>query len=255
MFYNRKNMIALLFISILCSCYHKELQYSYDTSSGGVVVGSSFFYLAKVREFQIPKGISRFPDGGMSRDIRQLFGVFKTDTLSNSTILVARLGDVVGWPSRFSTRIGKNSNYIAIGIMNVTMPDSINGIYLYSLNNEKLNKYINDGALPALSNSGTYLAYCIRNRLYIDDCSSKTTLYSYLLNFDPVFVSWKSEDEIYLFLSNPFKVKILNISTGKTTDTDLKYIKNYNQEIDINKIIRTLRKTSSDPKEILDKYY
>lgn len=255
MFYNRKNIIALLFISILCSCYHKELLYSYDTSSGGVVVGSSYFYLAKVREFQMPKGISRFPDGGMSRDVRQLFGLFKTDTLSNSTVLIARLGDVVGWPSRFSTRVEKSNHYIAFGIINVTMPDSVNGIYLFNLKEGKLVKYSKNGALPAISSYSSNIAYCIRNKLCIDDYTSKTLLFSYVLNFEPVFVSWKSEDEIYLFLSNPFEVKILNISTGKTTNTDLKYIKNYNQEIDINRIIETLRKTSSDPKEVLDKYY
>jgi hypothetical protein len=255
MLYNRVLYIAIIILSTLNSCYHKELNYSFDTSSGGVVSGSSCYYLAHVREFQMPKGISTFPDGGMSRDVRQLFGLFKTDSLTNSTILITRMGEVVGWPSRYATRMEKNDSYIAIGIVNVTQRDSISGIYLYSIKSGKLIKYSKEQALPALSSSGSLMAYCIKNRLVVDDFSSKTTLFSYLLNFIPVFVTWKSDHEIYIFYTDPFRVKVLDISTGKTTNTDLKYIKNYNQELDISTINRMLKITPESSKEILDKYH
>ncbi len=203
----------------------------------------------------MPKGIRRCPDGVIPRDIRHLFGLFKTDTLTNSTILVTRLGAVVGWPSKYSTRMDKNSSSIAIGIVNVTQPDSINGIYLYSLKRDQLEKYSRAGAFPSLSSNGTQIAYCIKNKLVIDDFTSKTTLFSYLLNFDPVFVTWKSDIEIYLFLSNPFSVKVLNFSTGKTSDTDLKYIKNYDQGIDLEKISKIFNGADLESKVLLDKYH
>jgi len=254
MFNNSKILAAIIFLSIFYSCYHKELNYSFNSSSGGVVEGTSFYYLANVREFQLPKGIRRCSDGGMSRNIRLLFGLFKTDTLTNSTILVTRLGEVVGWPSKYSTRLDKKGSSIAIGIVNVTQPDSINGIYLYSLKRDQLEKYSRAGAFPSLSSNGTQIAYCIKNKLVIDDFTSKTTLFSYLLNFDPVFVTWKSDIEIYLFLSNPFRVKVLNFSTGKTSDTGLKYIKNYDQEVDAEKINKFFRSSAQEPKVLLDRY-
>jgi hypothetical protein len=255
MLYNRVFIIAIVLLTTLNSCFHKELNYSYEPSQGGVISGSSCFYLAQLREFQKPKGISTFPDGGMSRDVRQLFGLFKTDTLTSSTILVTRLGSVVGWPVRYSTRIEKNFYYIAIGIVNINFPDSINGIYLYSIKTGNLEKYSKEGALPSLTESGTLIAYCVKNRLVVDDCPTKTTLFSYLLNYEPVFVKWKNDKEILLFLSNPFRVNVLNISTGKTSETDLNYLKNYDQEIEITQINRILQPTSEKTKTLLDKYH
>ncbi|GEM_PF-1896410 len=247
-----KNLFVLIALCTLSSCYHRELHYSFDTSYGGVISSSSCYYLANVREFKMPKGISTFPDGGVSKDVRYLFGLFKTDTLTNSTVLVAKLGKVVEWPSRYSTRLDKNSSHIAIGILNVTQADSICGIYLYNLKNNKLQRYSKESALPAFTRNGLLMAYCIKNKLVIDDYSSKNTLFSYLLNFVPEFVTWKSDNEIYLFLSNPFRVKVLNISTGVTTDTRLKFIKNFDQEIDINQINRKIKDSSKESKAILD---
>jgi hypothetical protein len=236
MLYNSKNYLALITLWLLSSCYHKELNYAFDPSYGGVVAGPSCYYLANVREFKMPKGISTFPDGGITKDVRQLFGLFRTDTLTNSTVLISRLGKIVGWPSRYSTRIDKNSSFIAIGIVNVTQADSVSGIYLYSFKSEKLEKYSKKGALPALSKDGLLLAYCINNKLVVDDYSTKTKLFSYLLNFEPVFV--------------------LNISTGRTSDSNLRYIKNFDQEIDIQKINKANGGSAEKSKAILDnKYY
>ena len=137
--------------------------------------------------------------------------------------------------------------------MNLTQADSISSIYLYNLKRDKIEKYSREGALPALSKNGTFMAYCIKNRLVVDDYSSKTKLFSYLLNFDPVFVTWKSEKEIYLFLSNPFSVKVLDFTTGKTYDTDLKFIENFDQEVDIEKISKIFNGSTPESKSILDK--
>jgi hypothetical protein len=255
MLYNSKNFLALIFLCLLSSCYHKELQYSVDPSYGGAVAGSSCYYLANIREFRMPKGISTIPDGGSAKEVRHLFGLFKTDTLTNSTILVTRIGEVVGWPSRYSSRLEKSSSYIAIGIINVTMPDSISGVYLLNLKTEKLEKYLKEGALPALSKSGTLVLYCHHNKLVVEDYLTRNKLFSYFLNFEPVFVTWKSENEIYLFISNPFRVKVLNISTGVTSNTGERFIKNFDQQVGIHEIHNFMKSSPEDLKELLDKYH
>lgn len=249
------NLTLLVSMMFLSSCYHKELHYSYIPSYGGVTDGSGYVYLAQAREFQMPKGISAFPDGGISKDVRSLFGLFKTDTITNSTILVTKLGSVVGWPSRYATRISKSGSYIAFGIVNLSKPDSICGVYLFDTKRNELIKYSGQGSLPSLSPEGSRMAHSIANRLVIEDFLTKTPLFSYVLNFNPVFVTWKSEQEILIFLSEPFRVKLLNLSTGKTTDTDFKYLTNYAQEIDISQISKLIKEESRLAKETLDKYY
>lgn len=255
MTYRRIVFFAFITLETLSSCYHRKLNYSFEPSYGGVISGSTCYYLAQVREFQMPKGISTLPDGGISRDVRQLFGLFKTDTLSNSTVLITRLGNVMGWPSRYSTRLERNNSLIAIGIENITQPDSVSGIYLYNLKSGKLIKYSKEVGLPALSKGSSLIAYCIKNRLVVEDYSTKTKLFSYLLNFVPVFITWENDNEINIYFSDPFRVMVLDINTGRVSESKRKYIKNYDQEIDINKLNRIFKGSVDQPKDILDKNY
>ena len=238
---------------LLGSCYHKEINYSFTTSYGGVVVGSSYYYLAQIREYKMPKGISRFPDGGMSKELRQQFGIYKTDSIDKSTMLVAQMNDVQGWPVRFSSRIEKNNELIAIGLKNINLADSVDGIYFLNLKNGKFERYNHEKALPSLSPLKSEIAYCIGNKLCIDDFETHTALFCYVLNSEPVFVTWKNESEILLYFSNPFNVKILDINDGKVRQTDLKYISNFGQELNATQINNLIRESKPDLKKILDK--
>jgi len=197
------------------------------------MVGSSCYYLAQVREYRNPKGISRFPDGGQTKEIRQIFGLFRTDSISKITILAARFRDVYGWPVRYKTRLEKNGSVIVIGIVNINLPDSINGIYLYNIDSGRILKYSDKETLPALSKTGSRIAYCSNDILSVEDYSGKTSAARYPLDITPVFISWGNENEIFLFCSDPFRVMKLDLKTGKAVSSDMRYISNYYQELGV----------------------
>ncbi len=247
-------MKKLYFVSVvlgllLSSCYTRELYYSFEPSHGGVTVGSSYYYLAQVREYRMPKGISRFPDGGMSKVTRQVFGLFKTDSLENSTKLVYKLPDVYGWPVRYSTRIDENDSFVVFGIVNVSFPDSLDGIYLYNLKNKSFSRYSKSKALPSISEFNQ-IAYCIDNKLSVDDIDG-TQLFSYILNSIPAFVDWNTNDEIYIYFSNPNSAQMLQLSTGKTSSTDFNCISNYAQEKSKSQILKVIKTSNPDLRELL----
>lgn len=240
---------TFVFCILLTSCYTRELYYSFEPSHGGVTVGESYYYLAQIREYRMPKGISRFPDGGMSRETRQVFGLFKTDSIENKTFLVYRMPNIYGWPVRYSTRFDKNESFIVFGICNVSFSDSLDGIYLFNLRNNVLKKFSSNKALPTISDF-SQIAYCVENKLSIDDIDG-TNLFSYILNEKPVFVDWKDNDEIYIYNPNPFKVKVVRLSTGKTTLTNNDYPSNYGQEITKSDIVKVFNSSSPDLKGFL----
>jgi len=242
--------LFIVFDLLLSSCYTRELYYSFEPSHGGVTVGSSYYYLAQVREYRMPKGISRFPDGGISKETRQVFGLFRTDSLANTTQLVYQLPDIFGWPVRYSTRIDKNDSFVVFGIANVSFSDSLDGIYLFNFKNNVIKKFSSNKALPTISDLGQ-IAYCVENKLSIDDLDG-TNLFSYILNEKPVFVDWKNSNEIFLFNSNPFRVQVIRLSTGKTTLTSIEYPSNYRQEITKSDIIKVFNLSSFDFKEFLN---
>ncbi len=248
-------MKKLYFLSVvlgllLSSCYTRELYYSFEPAHGGVVVGSSYYYLAQVREYRLPKGISRFPDGGMSKETRQVFGLFKTDSVMNQTFLVHKMDDIFGWPSRYETRIDRNDSFIIYAITNVNFPDSLDGIYLLNLKNNNFKKYSNLKVLASISDFNQ-IAYCIDNKLSVDDIDG-TQLYSYVLNSKPVFVDWNTDDEIYIYLSNPYSVKMLKLSSGKTTNTELEYAPNYAQEKNKTQILKVISSSTPNLKALLN---
>lgn len=247
-------MKKLYFLSVvlgllLSSCYTRELYYSFEPAHGGVVVGSSYYYLAQVREYRLPKGISRFPDGGMSKETRQVFGLFITDSVMNQTFLVHKMDDIFGWPSRYETRIDRNDSFIICAIANVNFPDSLDGIYLLHLKNNNFKKYSNLKVLASISDFNQ-IAYCLDNKLSVDDIDG-TQLFSYVLNSKPVFVDWKTDDEILIYFSNPFSVQTIRLSTGKTTNTDLDYVSNYAQEKTKSQILKLIGKSNPDLKDLL----
>jgi hypothetical protein len=216
------------------------------------MVGSSCYYLAQVREYRNPKGISRFPDGGQTKEIRQIFGLFKTDSNNKKTVLAARLGDVYGWPVRYKTRLEKNGNDIAIGIVNINLPESINGIYLYNLNSGRIIKYSVVKALPALSKTGTKIAFCNNKTVSVEDYYTKTLINSYPVDIEPVYLSWGNENRILLFCSDPFRVIELDLITGMVNSSDVKYISNYSQELGATEINNMVDKTIPDLSKLLD---
>ncbi len=241
--------LTFVFGILLTSCYTRELYYSFEPSHGGVAVGESYYYLAQVREYKLPKGISRFPDGGMSKETRQVFGLFRTDSIQNKTFLVYTMPSIYGWPVRYSTRFDKNESFIVFGISNVSYPDSLDGIYLFNLKSNVVKKFSSNKALPTISDLGQ-IAYCVENKLSIDDIDG-TNLFSYILNEKPVFVDWKNPDEILIFNSNPFRVQVIRLSTGKTTLTSIEYPSNYGQEITKSDIIKVFNSSSPDLKVFL----
>lgn len=244
--------VIITLIAMLNSCYYRELQYSFERSGGAVIAGSSCYYLGQVKEFRRPKGISRFPDGGQIKEIRKIFGFFLTDTISNTTIIAAKLPPVRGWPSWFKTRLEKNETDIVIGIANIITHDSVNGIYLYNIKSGKLTKYSEDGVLPAISETTTLLSYCIDSTLYIEDYSGRSLVSKYYLDVDPVFVTWVGDAAILLFCHDPFRVMELDLNTGIVVDSDMEYIRNYDQELNATEIRKIVEKSTPDLKEILD---
>jgi hypothetical protein len=248
----KAGILIIVNMVLLSSCYHRELIYSFKQSSGGVMTGSSCYYLAQIREYRNPKGISRFPDGGQTKEIRQVFGLFKTDTISRKTVLAARLGDVYGWPVRYKMRLDKNDSDIAFGIVNINLPDSINGIYMFNIGSGRIRRYSDEGTLPALSKTSSLIAYCSNKVLSLENYSEKTSVARYPLDSTPVFINWENEDEIFLFYSDPFRVMPLDLKSGTVNSCDKKYIANYSQEIGASEISKMVEKTSPDLKKLLD---
>lgn len=247
-------ILILILMMILSSCYYREVVYSFNRSRGGVYEDNTCYYLAQVKEFRRPKGISRFPDGGTIKELRQLFGFFMTDTLADSTEVLAVMNDLSGWPSRYKTRLENNGTDIVIGIADISSPDPVNGIYFYNLNSGRFYKYSGEGVFPTLAKTGTRIAYCKDTILSVEDYSDKSLIDTYTLDTEPVYICWEDENRILLFCSDPFRVLELNLNSGKINSTELEYIKNYNQEVGIMEINRLTDRSSPDLKMLLDKY-
>ena len=244
---------AVLFTGLsMISCYNKTVEYSIETSYGGTVSGPFYYYMAEIKEYRSPKGISRFPDGGMSKILRKQFGIYRTDTINLKTSTVALFPQVSGWPSGYTTRMDSNDSCIVVGIYNLTAPDATDGIYLISTENGAIRKYNNLRAFPAFSPVQSEMAYCIGNNLIIDNYEKDSTILSFKLKSEPVFIEWNSENLILLFCSEPFRTEEIDIKHGMIRDSKLKYVSNYAQELDAGQIRKMIKISKPDFKEMLD---
>lgn len=109
-------------------------------------------------------------------------------------------------------------------------------------------------ALPALSKTGSLIAFCAGNKLSVEDYPAKERVAEFKLDIEPVFISWLNENMLLLFCFDRFRVLEFDLKSGTTGSSDLKYITNYNQEAGASEISRIIKTASPDLEEILDSY-
>jgi hypothetical protein len=210
-----KLILLVLFLS-LAACYHKEVCYSFTPSNGGVRVEGSVYYLAQAREYRL----SKFPSG-IAKELRQVFGLFRTDTANCTTTIAARLVDICAFESCYKSHLEHGDSFIAFGVYNVAYPDSVDGVYLFNLKRNSLTRVARVKSLPTMLPNGSLIAYFSGNRLIIDEVATRTTLLSYLLTSTPDFVSWKDAKTLLLCYPGAQAVLTLNLETGRIADTGL----------------------------------
>lgn len=208
-----KLVLLVLFLS-LASCYQKEVCYSFTPSKGGVRVEGSVYYLAQAREYRQ----SKFPPG-IAKELRQVFGLFRTDTAEHSTTVVAQLVDICAFEPCYKSHLEHGDSYIAFGVYNVAYPDSVDGVYLFNLKRNSLTRIARAKSLPTMLPNGSLIAYFSGNRLIIDEVATRTTLVSYLLTSAPDFVSWKDAKTLLLCYPGTHPVQTLNLETGRIANT------------------------------------
>jgi hypothetical protein len=238
--------ILLLILMILPSCYQKEIHTSFKPSDGGAMEGTNLYFLAQAREYRLPKGISRFPDGGRARELRQVFGLYVTDTLSGSTGLLYRLPDIQRWPAGYSTRLEAKSGLVVFGIRELSPPSVTgtpayagNGIYLHTPATGVTGKITVTPALPTLANGGGAIAWFENDTLTTLERS--TGQYSvFPVKANPAFIRWENPEYLLFYRRDTAQTLVFSFKDSELRTSQEPYLTHYGQAVKRSVILKAI---------------
>lgn len=172
----KKSLILAVISLFLSSCYEDYLILCSGFKSGLITSDSSqIFFYHHLRAVQPPKGISRFPDGGVHKRIYENLSLYSFDILNNSLFKIYDFGKIpfgseLAYISLQNGRIAfsvsplmgwdwvKKQKKDSVFYTNF---DKYGGFYEYNLNTKNTEKIFTDGFYPTLSPDYKHIIYLI----------------------------------------------------------------------------------------------
>lgn len=242
-------LIILAAVIMLCnlSCYKKELSRTVEYSNGAWNESrTEFIFLRWERDFHQPGGISRFPDGGIPKYVRdeKFISVFNKDTGEVKALDKAK-GTPRGYPP--SVRFSWKGDMVVYKIWSADMKEnSSNPVVLIDMNSGETREFLSEGEKPELSPDAKRLATVKDNSVWIMNIDGTGGH----IAFEPgepelIFIIWDKADEMDLYLRDQgrFVVYTLDLNKGGLRRSGKPYLKNYGNE-STHDVLKMLNKES-----------
>jgi hypothetical protein len=203
-------------ILLFTGCYHDYLVVSSDYKSPVITNDSTkIFFFHFLEAGQPPKGISRFPDGGAHKEIYRNVSLYSFDIKNNVLNRIKDFGDI---PFVSLEHISVQENNIVFSLSplmgwswvkshktNSTYKKIYNkyaGFYKYDFDDNSLNRFVNEGYYPELSQNENQIIYLKRDSSQITiwhlDIKNDINQKIVTLNSDSPFnlIKWHSDNII-----------------------------------------------------------
>lgn len=225
-------MVLLMFFNIFC--YEKKLSWTVQYSDGAWNDSKTeFIFLRWERDYHMPKGLARFPDGGIPKYVRDEKLICVYNRSSGQVRVAAKaLGTPRGYPP--SVRFSWKGDIVVYKIWNAHhKQNSGNPVVLINMKSGQTREFLLAGEKPELSPDARKIATVKDNCVWIMNTDGSGGH----AHFDPrefklIFMMWTKTDEIDLYLEDQgqFVVYTLDLSRGKLTKSGKPFLKNFGNE-------------------------
>lgn len=235
MILNFKNIFLSAFITISAiSCYQKGITKTIEYSPG-IWNGehSMYMFLKWERDYYMPKGISRFPDGGIPKYIRdETFVCIYDSSTHEIKVIMKGKGFPRGYP--VSARFSWKGKYAAYKIWNADETQNLlNPVILIDTTNTTATEFYDIGEMPELSPSGNRMATIRKNAIWTMKTDGTESINVYKASkFELIFIKWEKENlmELYVKDKGRFAVYTLDLTNGNVVNSIKPYVKNFGNE-------------------------
>lgn len=232
---SRRLMAAISLLSGLlelsCCCYERKITKIVEYSAGAWNDnGSRFIFMQWERDFRMPRGLARFPDGGIPKYLRDecFVCVYNKDSRS-----IQKIGTAVGKPRGYppAARFSWKGARAVYKIWNAhEVENAQNPIMLIDMDSFEQSEIIREGEKPELSPDASRVAYIKGNALCVFDMSRRES--KKLMDPAPlelVFTMWTKERTMDLHVRDrgKFSVYSLDIPKGALNKSGKPYLKNF----------------------------
>ncbi len=233
----RKKILIIPAVFMLCSlfsCYEKKLTQSVHYSSGTWNDSrTEFIFLRWERDYHMPKGITRFPDGGIPEYVRdERFICVYSKYTGEVKVIAEGKGGPRGLPP--SARFSWKGDRAVYKIWNADKKEnSLNPVVVINMKTMESKEFFSVGENPELSPDSMKIVTVKENSVWmmnIDGTGGEMIFES----GEPelIFLMWNKQDEIDLHLRDQgkFMVYILDLKKRELRRSGKPYLKNFGNE-------------------------
>lgn len=218
-------------LGLSCCCYERKITKIVEYSAGAWNDnGSRFIFMQWERDFRAPRGLARFPDGGIPKYLRDECFVCVYDKDSGS---IQKIGTAVGKPRGYppEVRFSWKGTRAVYKIWNAyDVENARNPIMLIDMDSYTQREILREGEKPELSPDASRVAYIKGNALYIFDIAGRAGIKVMEPPFlELIYTMWNDERTIDLYVreSGRFAVYSLDIAQGRLSKSRKPYLKNF----------------------------
>lgn len=232
-----KKPAAIMTVIVMLSnifCYEKKVTSTVEYSAGAWNESrTEFVFLRWERDFHMPKGIAKFPDGGVPKYVRDDKSICVYSKKSGEVKVIAEgRGVPRGYPP--SARFSWKGDYAVYKIWNADPAENRgNPVVLINMKTLEQREFYDLGEMPELSPGGLMIATVKVNtvRIIKTDGSGARDVFKRDVP-EIVFVMWREEAELELYVKEKAKFAVYNLSliTGDLKKSDKPYLKEFGNE-------------------------
>lgn len=249
--------IFTLILTILEGCYSEEVLITEKSSHGTFGPDDhTILFFKTVKAFHESKGLARLPDGGPIDIIYYDVSLYSYDTISSYLKKITSLGELMGWPSQWKSRLSSGDQtisfslqYLSPGLGTIAETSEFQpGIYYISENSRKLQRFSKEGEKVDVSPDGKKICYFSErdsvSEIKIAGLTTKNVRKIKLPeNIELAFLEWDKTGENLLLYTGykdkkGFGVEKLDIENETITSTSFPYKKHWGQEVLISDVKR-----------------
>ena len=228
--------ISLVAGLVFCclSCYQKEITKTVEYSPGAWDTDrKNYIFLRWERDYFMPKGITRFPDGGIPKYVRdETFVCMYSKDTNSVRVITEGEGVPRGYPA--SARFSWKADFIVYKIWNADEAQNLlNPVILLNLKTLESSKFFEIGEMPELSPSADRIASIRKNSIWLmkTDGTGGNIIFK-SSGFELIFLMWEKENlmDLYVREKGRFTVYTLNLSDMSMNKSDKPYIQNFGND-------------------------
>jgi hypothetical protein len=226
-------LFILFLLALTTACYHKQVNRWVKYKGGVYLPDSQYVVFRNIEYFRKPKGLARFPDGGISKTLYSNTSLYRVDLDAGRAYRLHDFSETEEYFHFPGAHISYRDSFLLYSSHSTAYRDGKTkkvdfGIYLLNLRNNFRQKISDKGRRAVLSTDAQEIAYLYKGHIFVYDINADSLMaLRFPKNTDPAYIKYLGDTLCLFSMEGNW---CYNSGKQDFVPTDTEYEKNYGQD-------------------------